>query len=566
MGTRIVVIGGVAAGPKAAARARRLDPQAEITVVEKDALLSYAACGLPYYVSGAVGERKQLLATAAGVVRDAGFFAKVKNINVLTGTVAVNIDRQAKEVEVQSVAGGETRRLPYDKLILASGAETTEPPIPGKDLANVLRLKKVEDADHFRAYLEGHPGIQVVIVGGGLIGLEMAEAVHERGCKVTVVEMLPHVAPMLDADMAVLVEKRLREKGVQLVTDARVERFEGDAQGQLTGVVTSKGTLRADLALLAVGMKPNVKLAQKAGLLLGAAGGIAVNQYMMTSDPCIYAAGDCAEKNCVVRGTSCFLPLGSVANKEGRVAGSNAVGHTIRFQGVAGATALKVFDWNIGRAGLSMEQARALGIEAVSMTVVAPDRPSYYPGNQPVILKLVAEKSNRRLIGIQAVGPGDAIKRVDVAITAMAGRMVVEDVAELDLAYAPPYSEAMDVLITCANALSNKLDGLLKSVGAIELKAEMAAGRAPFLLDVRTPDEVANGCLPGAKWIPLGALRGRAAEVPRDGRVVVYCKTSLRAWEALCILAGLGYNNVEILEGGVAAWPFEMGPGPAPAK
>ncbi|OQB25839.1 MAG: NADH peroxidase [Chloroflexi bacterium ADurb.Bin180] len=563
MGTKIVVIGGVAAGPKAAARARRLDPQAEITLIERDDLLSYAGCGLPYYVGGAVSERKQLLSTPAGVERDVGFFAKVKNIKVLNGTVAVGIDRQARQVEIQTKSGGEVQRLPYDKLILATGAETTEPPIPGKDLGNVLRLKKVEDADHFRAYLEAHPGIQLVIVGGGLIGLEMAEAARERGCQVTVVEMLPHVAPMLDADMAVLVEKHLREKGVQLVTGARVERFEGDAQGQLTGVVTSSGTLPAAAALLAVGMKPNVELAKKAGLLLGASGGIAVNQYMQTSDPNIYAAGDCTEKNCVVRGTGCFLPLGSVANKEGRVAGSNAVGHASRFPGVAGATALKVFDWNVGRAGLSVEQARGLGIDTMSLTVVSSDRPHYYPGNKPVILKLIADKANRRLIGIQAVGPGEAIKRVDVAITAMTARMSVEEVAELDLAYAPPYSEAMDVLLTCANALSNKLDGLFKSVGALELKAEMDAGRAPFLLDVRTPAECANGCLPGAAWIPLGALRTRAAEVPREGRVVIYCKTSLRAWEAVRILAGLGYRNVELLEGGVAAWPFELGPAPA---
>lgn len=566
MATRIVVIGGIAAGPKAAARARRLDPQAEITVIEKDDILSYAGCGLPYYVSGAVSERKRLYSTGAGVERNAGYFSKVKNIQVLTGTVAVSIDRQSQEVEIQSKDGGEARRIPYDRLILATGAETLEPPIPGKDLENVLRLKKVEDADRFRAHVQGHPGAQLVIVGGGLIGLEMAEAAKERGCRVTVVEMLPHILPMLDADMALLVEKHLREKGVHLLTGAKVERFEGNDQGQLARVATSRGTVPADLALLAIGMRPNVELAKKAGLLIGASGGIAVNQYMQTSDQNIYAAGDCAEKNCLMRGTSCFLPLGSVANKEGRVAGSNVVGHTSRFPGVAGSTALKVFDWNIGRAGLSVEQARALGLDVVAMTVPGDDKPHYYPGNQSVMLKLVAEKATRRLIGIQAVGPGEVIKRVDVAITAMAGRMTVEDVAGLDLTYAPPYSEAMDVLITTANALSNKMDGLFKGVGASEVHADLEAGRVPMLLDVRSPDEYASGHLPGAKSIPLGTLRGRAAEVPRGGRVVLYCASSLRAYEALRALTGLGYENLELLEGGVTTWPYELEPGAGAAK
>lgn len=557
MGKRIVVIGGVAAGPKAAARARRLDPSAEITIVEKDEILSYAGCGLPYYISGMVEDRKQLMSTPVGVLRDPQFFAKVKNIKVLNKTVAVAIDRQAKEVEVQNVDTGEKQRLPYDKLVVATGAETLEPPIPGKDLQNVVRLKRLEDADRFREYMQGKSCAQVVIVGGGLIGIEMAEAVTQCGSGVTIVEMLPHILPMLDADMTSLVEKYLRQVGVKLATGAKVERFEGDEQGKLKSVVTSKGTFEAPLALLSIGLRPNVELARKAGLLIGPAGGIAVNQYLQTSDPDIYAAGDCAEKTCFVRGTSCFLPLGSVANKEGRIAGSNVVGRADRFPGVAGATALKVFDWNVGRAGLSVEQAATLGVPVVSMTVAAPDKPHYYPGNKPVILKLVAEKANRRLIGIQAVGPGEAIKRVDVGITAMAGRMTVDEVAQLDLAYAPPYSEAMDVLIHGANALRNKLDGLLKGVTSTELQASRQAGENLMLLDVRSPDENHAGRIPGSTLIPLGAVRARAGEVPQDKRVIAYCKTSLRAWEAVRILEGQGHHNVELLEGGFVAWPFE---------
>lgn len=558
MGKRIVIIGGVAAGPKAAARARRLDPSAEITIVEKDELLSYAGCGLPYYISGLVEDRRQLMTTPIGVLRDPKFFAQVKNIKVLNKTKAVGIERKTKKIEVVGVDSGETQRLSYDKLILATGAEPIEPPIPGKDLKNVWRLKHVEDADRFREYLQREACPNVVIIGGGLIGMEMTEAVIQCKGGVTVVEMLPHVLPMIDAEMALLVEKHMRDVGVKVATSARVERIEGDDDGKVRRVVTSGGAFEANLVLLSVGIRPNIELAQKAGLLIGPSGGIYVNEYMQTSDPDIYAAGDCAEKSCNIRGTECFLPLGSAANKEGRVAGSNAVGHTERFPGVLGATALKVFDWNVGRAGLSVEQATELGIPVVSATVSAPDKPHYYPGNKPVILKLIAEKPNRRLIGIQGVGPGEVMKRIDVAITAMTARMTVDDVANLDLAYAPPYSEAMDVLIHGANILRNKLDGLLRGVTSTQLQAMRQAGEDLMLLDVRSPDEHQNGAIPGSTLIPLGAVRSRLDQIPRDRRVVAYCKTSLRAWEAVCILAGEGFDNVEILDGGFLAWPFEV--------
>jgi NADPH-dependent 2,4-dienoyl-CoA reductase/sulfur reductase-like enzyme/rhodanese-related sulfurtransferase len=556
VGKKIVIIGGVAAGPKAAARARRLDPSAEITIVEKDEILSYAGCGLPYYISGMVQDRRQLMATPIGVLRDPQFFAKVKNIRVLNKTMATSIDRKAKEVEVQSVDTGETQRLPYDKLVIATGAEPVEPPIPGKDLKNVLRLKRLEDADLFREHLQGACP-RVVIVGGGLIGMEMTEAVSECGSSVTIVEMLPHLLPMIDRDMALLAEKHMRQRGVQVVTSARVERFEGDEDGYVKRVVTTNGNFEAPLALLSIGLRPNVELARNAGLIIGASGGIYVNEYMQTSDPNIYAAGDCAEKSCFVRGTTCFLPLGSVANKEGRVAGSNAVGHVERFPGVAGATALKVFEMNVARAGLSVEQAAQLGIPVVSATAAAPDKPHYYPGAKPIVLKLIAEKATRRLIGIQGIGLGEVIKRVDVAVTAMTAGMTVDAVAGLDLTYAPPYSEAMDVLINGANILRNKLDGLVKGCTATELQASREAGEDMMLLDVRSPDEHQAGTIPGSTLIPLGAVRSRLAEIPRDKRVVAYCKSSLRAWEASRILAGEGFDNVEILDGGFLAWPFE---------
>ena len=557
MGKRIVIIGGVAAGPKAAARARRLDPSAEITMIEQDQVLSYAGCGLPYYISGVVPDRRQLISTSAGALRDPEYFEQVKGVRVLNGTQALEIDRQAREVAVRRLETGETLRLPYDRLIIATGAEPVEPPIPGKELGNVLRLKRLKDADRIRARLQERAGQRVVIVGGGLIGLEMAEAASACGASVTIIEQLPHVLPMLDTDMALLLQNRLQLNGVKLYTATRVERLEGDENGQVRRVITSRGTFEAHLVLLSIGLRPNVELARKAGLLIGPSGAIHVNEYMQTSDPNIYAAGDCAEKNCLVRGTPCTMPLGSVANKEGRVAGSNAVGHAERFPGVAGTTALKVFEWHVGRAGLGVDQAGELGIPVVSSIVAAPDRPHYYPGNKPVILKLVAEKGSRRLIGIQGLGLGELMKRIDVAVVAMTARMTVDDVATLDLAYAPPYSEAMDLIINGANALRNKLDGLVKGVNSTELQARRQAGEDLFLLDVRTPAEFRAEAIPGSTLIPLGELRTRGSEVPRDRPVVVYCRSSLRAWEATRILSGLGYDNLELLDGGLMAWPYE---------
>lgn len=553
---RIVVVGGVAAGPKAAARARRLAPDADVTIVEKDKLLSYAGCGLPYYISGMVKERKDLMATPIGVLRDPEFFANVKDITVLNETEATEIDRSVRELVVRHLPTGATKRLPYDRLIIATGAEPVDPPIPGNDLENVLRLKRVEDADRFRELMTSRTCPMVTIIGGGLIGMEMTEAVTECGSAVTVVEMLPHILTMLDADMAALVEQHMRQVGVKVLSSTRVERIEGDEQGKVKSVVTSAGEFPAQLVLISVGIRPNVELARNAGLIIGPSGGINVDEYMQTSDPAIYAAGDCAEKQCFVRGTACFLPLGSVANKEGRIAGSNAVGHLERFHGVAGATALKVFDWNVGRAGLTARQALETGIPVLSATVSAPDRAHYYPGAEPIILKLVAERSTRRLIGIQGVGTGDVIKRIDVAVTAMTADMTVDQIANLDLAYAPPYSEAMDVLIHGANILRNKLDGLLEGFTALELRAKLDAAEDLMILDVRSPAEQEAGSIPGSTPIPLGVLRERASEVPKDKLVVIYCKTSLRAWEAVRILAGLGYERLAILDGGILAWPY----------
>ena len=558
---RIVVVGGVAAGPKAAARARRLDPNAEITIVERGPVISYAGCGLPYYISGLVEDRKALMASAMGVLRSPAFFAKAKRVRVLVGTEATAINREAKTLAVRDVAGGETSALPYDRLIIATGAEPVEPPIPGSDLGNVLRLKEVGDADVLREHMLGNACPQVAIVGGGLIGMEMTEAFTECGSAVTVLVRKPHLLKMLDPEMAGLVEKRLRQLGVHVMLNTRVERLVGDENGNVASVVTDRGEFPVQLVLLSIGVRPNVALAQAAGLEIGTTGGIVVDSQMRTSAPDILAAGDCVEKRSAVTKLPCFVPLGSVANKEGRVAGANAVGVTDHFPGVMSTVALKVFDWNVGRTGLSETEAEQCGQSVVTATVAGPDKPHYYPDAKLVVLKLVADPATRRLLGVQGVGQGEVIKRIDVAVTALTAGMTVDQVANLDLAYAPPYSEAMDILIHGTNVLRNKLDGFLRGVTATEFHRALGAGEDLLLLDVRTQDEHDTARIPGSVLIPLGALRTRAAEVPRDRRVVAYCRTSLRAWEASRMLAGLGCENIEILDGGILAWPYETDEG-----
>jgi NADPH-dependent 2,4-dienoyl-CoA reductase/sulfur reductase-like enzyme/rhodanese-related sulfurtransferase len=552
----ILVIGGVAAGPKAAARARRLAPDAEITIVERDEFLSYAGCGLPYYISGAVKKQAELMETPIGVVRDAAFFDKAKAIKVLNHTEALRIDRAAKTVEVQDLVTGETSALSYDKLVIATGARLVEPPIEGKDLGNVFRLKNVHDAEAIKAMLSQECR-RVTIIGGGLVGMEMTEAFHECGKVTTVVELLPHVLPMLDSDVAALVEQYLRALGVAVMTGTKVLRLEGDGEGNVCKVVTDKGEIETELVLLSIGIRPEATLAEAAGLDIGLTGGVKVDDHLRTSDPDVYAVGDCAEKQCVISGVPCFQPLGSVANKEGRVAGTNLAGGDERFPGVVGTGAVKVFDWNVARAGMTVKQAQDAGRDVVSVLVPGADHAHYYPGAKPIFLKLTVERETRKLIGIQAVGPGDVTKRVDVAITAMTAGMTVDQIADLDLCYAPPYAQAMDMLITAANVARNLLDGLFDSTTAEEVHSMMEAGEDFFLLDVRSPAEHQQARIAGSHLVPLGALRAKASDLPKDKPIVAYCKSSLRAYEAACYLRSQGLDNVRVMQGGIMAWTYE---------
>jgi NADPH-dependent 2,4-dienoyl-CoA reductase/sulfur reductase-like enzyme/rhodanese-related sulfurtransferase len=552
---KIVIIGGVAAGPKTASKVIRLMPDAEVTVVEKGKLLSYAGCGLPYYVSGVVKEQKELLATPVGVVRDPVFFRKVKNVRVLNETEALKIDRVGRRVQVRALTDGEESWLDYDKLVLATGGTPVVPPIPKADLARIFTLHGVHDAEGIRGVLAQGKAQDVVIIGGGLIGVETTEALAEAGCRVTIVEMLPQVLSILDWEMAKLVEKHMESHGVKVLTSNKVVSFEGD--GQVSAVVTEQGKLPADMVVLAVGVRPNVRLAQDAGLEIGTTGAIQVDDHMRTSDPHIYAAGDCVESVDLVTGRPCFVPLGSTANKQGRVAAMNICGGDDVFPGVLGSTVCKVFDYCVARTGLTENAARQLGYEVTTAMAPGPDRAHYMPNAAPLLLKLVVDSRTRRLLGVQAVGPGTGDKRIDVAAMAITAGMTVDQLANADLCYAPPYSPAMDNILTAANVARNKLDGKMIGISPQEAHQMMEAGKDFVLLDVRSPAEYEEVRLPGSTLIPLGALRERLGELPRDKEIVTFCKVSLRGYEAGLILKAAQFEKVRVLDGGIAMWPYE---------
>ena len=535
MGRRIVVIGGVATGPKAAARARHRDPDAEITIIERSGLFSYAGCGMPFYIEGVIRDVKELLCTPLGVIRDERYFKSVKDIDILGRTEALRINRGEKTVTVRELETGRVYDIPYDKLVLAVGARPIVPPIEGVDLDGVYRLNNPLDAEAIRREVDGGAK-EIAIIGGGLIGMETCGAFISRGCRVTVFEMLDQLLPaLLDREMALLLENYLRAEGVDVRTGSRVERLVDDGTGRVAGVATADGRrIDVDLVVMAVGVRPNVALAREAGLEIGETGAIAVNEYLQTSDPDIYAGGDCVENTCLVTG--------------GRTA----------FPGVTRTTVFKVLGYNVGKTGLSEREAKAAGYDPVTSVAPMGDCSHYYPAAHPFIIKLITDRRTGRLLGGQALGPGEVVKRIDVLATALRFGASVEDIAGLDLGYAPPYSTAIDPVAHAANIICNKMEGLARGTSAADLKAKLDGGEDLTLLDVRTPAEAEEQPFqdPRVRLIPIDELRRRLGELPRSRKIVILCRTGVRAYEAQRVLSGAGFRDVRFLDGGLAAWPY----------
>jgi NADPH-dependent 2,4-dienoyl-CoA reductase/sulfur reductase-like enzyme/rhodanese-related sulfurtransferase len=532
-----------------------MNPQAEVTLVDRGNFISYGACGIPYYVSDTVADVKELMTTPVGVVRDAAFFMKVKGVNVITGTEAVGIDREARKVQLLEKATATSYTIEYDRLVLATGSTPATPDIRNLGCPNILTVKTLEDAEILKE--KAQPKKAVCIVGGGLIGLETAEALKTRGLRVTVLEMRSQLLPgVLDPEMAMLVEKELRANEVEVVTSCRVAGFDGTFR--VEKVITVRGDYPADLVVCAPGVVPNATLAEHAGLALGPTGAIAVDERMRTSDPSIFACGDCCETTHLLTGRKVYIPLGSTANKQGRVAGINVAGGEATFAGVLGTSILRVFGINAGKTGLTEAEAKALGYAVETVLSPAPDKAHFFPGAKPIALKLVADRATGRILGLQAVGQGAVDKRVDAAAAAITFNATAEQLAQLDLAYAPPYSAAMDNLIVAADILKNKLAGHARGITPMEVKRKIEEHDDFILLDVRSPAEHAEGSIKGAKLIPLGILREKLDSLPKDKEIVTFCKISLRGYEAQQILDAAGFTNTRFMDGGILTWPYSL--------
>jgi NADPH-dependent 2,4-dienoyl-CoA reductase/sulfur reductase-like enzyme/rhodanese-related sulfurtransferase len=539
MKTRILIIGGVAGGATAAARARRISEGAEITVVERGPYVSYANCGLPYFISRDIASRaKLLLQTPEG-------FDRRYRVKVMVETEAQEIDRAGRRVRVRR--GHEDLWLPYDKLILAQGGNPIVPGLPGVPAEHVFRLWNVPDMDRLDGFIEATKPRTAVVVGGGFIGLEMAEAFRKRGLETTVVELLPSVMAGMDREFGHDIARELAANGVKVLTGVGVKAVDAKAKD----VELSDGRrIPAGLVLFSVGVRPELALAKAAGLEIGPAGGLAVDDRLRTSDPDILAVGDMVEVTHRVSGRKVRIPLAGPANRQGRIAASNALGQDLRYGGALGTSVVKVFEATAAMTGLSERAAREAGFQVGVAVVYKDHHAGYFPGAKELVLKLVYDRPTARLLGAQAFGHAGVEKRIDVLAVALQSRMTLHELAELDLAYAPPYSSANDPVNVAAFVGQNDLSGFSPLVTAAELHASLASAAPPLVLDVRTGAEWAAGHLRGAVHVPVDDLRARWETLPRDRRIAVHCKSGFRAHLALRILRERGFPDVVNVTGG----------------
>jgi NADPH-dependent 2,4-dienoyl-CoA reductase/sulfur reductase-like enzyme/rhodanese-related sulfurtransferase len=552
--SKLVIVGGVAAGASAAAKARRCSEEAEIIMFEKGRDISYATCGLPYYLSGVIKNRRRLLVTQAE------FFRKRFNVDVRTNQEVVKIDRAAKKITVIDHAVGSEYQERYDRLVLATGSDPVIPPIPGIDKNFVFTMKTLDDTDRIYDFINVSQPRAAVIIGGGLIGMEMAENFAHLGIEVAVVEFMPQILTFLDREMAEIVTFHAQQKGVDFYLSEKVVRLDLDEESGQGYVETDQGRkLAADVVITSVGIRPNTRLAKEAGLEIGTTGGVLVDTAMRTSDPHIWAAGDCVESVNLVTNRPAIVPMGSAANKQGRAAGANTMGRNITVKGFTGTVIVKVFDYAVGKTGLSEQEALAAGYRPLITYVVADHHAGYYPGAKDIWIKTVVDQESGRLLGAQAIGEEGVDKRIDVMATAIYNRMAAEDLIHLDLAYAPPYSSARDPIIVAGAQHQNYAAGDWQPISPAALHEKIGAGDDFVLVDLRTKREIQQiGIIAGAVHIPIDELRDRLAELDRNAEIVLYCAVGLRSYLGNRILAMHGYENVLTMTGGIASWTYEL--------
>lgn len=535
-----IIIGGVAGGATAAARIRRADENAEIVLVEKGKYISYANCGLPYYIGGVIKSRDKLF------VQTPEAFSRRFNVDVRTRHEALSIDTERHEVSIRR-ADGTTYTETYDRLLLSPGAEPVRPPLEGIDTEGIFTLRNVDDTDRIHSYLGTHRVRHAVVVGGGFIGLEMAENLHHAGAGVSIVEMADQVMAPVDFSIASHVHRHLMDKGVGLWLGRGVERFTSE-NGSIKVWLNTGETISADLVLLSIGVRPSVKLAREAGIELGARG-IKVNRWLQTSSPDVYAVGDAIEYEHPIAGGPWLNYLAGPANRQARIAADNMVyGNREEYEGSIGTSVAKVFDITVGATGLAAKHLKRMGVPYLTSVTTSSSHAGYYPGAFNLTLKLTFAPDTGRIYGAQCVGVDGVDKRIDEIAMLIKRGGTVRDLVRTEQAYAPPFSSAKDPVAIAGYVACNTLDGVMPVVTWRELAA---ADRAEVcLVDVRTPEEYSLGTIDGAVNIPLDDLRGRLGEIDRDSDVIVFCAVGLRGYLAQRILLGRGYRRVRNLAGG----------------
>ncbi len=540
---KVLIVGGVAGGASAAARLRRLDEKAEIIMFERGEYISFANCGLPYYIGGEINKKSAL------TLQTPQSFNSRFNVDVRVWNEVTAIDPEKKQVTVHNVQTGEDYTESYDELILSPGAAPLVPKMDGVDDPRVFTLRNIPDTVKIRDYVEEEFPESAVVVGGGYIGVEMAENLKKAGLKVTIVELADHVIAPLDGDMAAEVHRYLRDQGVELMLGKAVQSME-DKGGKLT-LHLSEGEIETDMVILSVGVRPDTALAQGAGLELNAKGAIVVNEHMQTSKEHIYAVGDAIEIVDFVTGKKGYVPLAGPANKQGRIAADNICGIKSSYKNTLGSSVLKIFDMTVAMTGVNERTAQAAGLDYDKVYTYSQSHASYYPGGHGISIKTLYEKGTGKILGAQLVGYDGVDKRCDVIATAIRAGMTAYDLTELELCYAPPFGSAKDPVNFVGYVIENTLTGKVKNFFWNDVE-KLPRDGSVTLLDVRTPSEREAGHIPGFIHIPLDELRQRAGELPQDKPVYIHCHSGLRSYLACRMLTGLGYDCYN-LSGG---WRF----------
>ena len=532
---KVLIIGGVAAGTKVAAKLKREDFGADVTILTMGKDISYAGCGLPYYVGNVIRDRKQL------IVNTPDSFEKLTGVRVVTETEAVKVNRQEKTVEAVSTVTGERSVYGYDKLVIATGASPIKPPLEGMDLEGVFFMRTPKDAITLRERIEAGDVKRAVVVGGGFIGLEVAENLLARGIKVSVIDMAPHVLPGFDPEMAEYVEEHLADKGIMTFTGTRLEGFLGE--GRLEKVQTSRRAMKADLAVLSIGIRPNTGFLADSGIELMPNKTVKVDAYFRTSDEDIYAVGDCATVTNRETGQPAWSPMGSSANIEGRLLAKTLAGGGQPYPGVLQTAVCRLPGLNAGRTGLSQEQAKAAGYDPISVVTVVDDKAHYYPGAGNFIVKMTADRATGKFLGIQVLGPGAVDKMVDIAVTALTLKASLADLENMDLAYAPPFSTAIHPFVHTVNILLNKMSGAFETM----TPEEFAAGAAG---EYQIVDAAVQPSLKNVPYLDLTKIDGPVDGFARDAKLLLVCTKGKRAYMVQNRLKYFGYTNTKVLEGG----------------